>query len=361
MDGNIGYQCTGRYPVRRRGDGSLPVPGWTDEYEWVGYVDFDDMPSLYNPERGYILTANQPVVGAQYPVFIGIDHALGYRAKRIDTLLSGLTAATVEDMQRIQVDNFDGSAAFLVPLLAEVDPATEAGAGVQRTLIEWAQSPEPFQMNADSAGAAAYAAVWRAILGGTFDDELPEDRRAGGNGRFFEAVRRLGQDDPWWDDVTTPEREDRSAILVAALERAAAELGASLGADPAEWRWGDLHTATFDNTTFGRSGIGIIEALFNRTASPDVGGGSAIVNATSWLAHEGYEVVAMPSFRMVVDLSDLRNSVATHTTGQSGHAFDRRYFDQNELWVAGGAHPMRWTRGQVIEDLLGTLTLVPAP
>ncbi len=355
VDGHIGYQSTGKVPIRASGDGRYPVPGWTDEFEWIGYVDFEDMPSIADPERGYILTANQPLVDASHPVFIGIDHAYGYRAKRIDTLLRDLQDATVEDMQRIQFDTYDGSAAFLVPLLLAAEPETESGREVQQLLAGWSS----LQMDADSPAAAAYAAVWRTVLATTFDDELPEDRRAGGNGRFFETVRTLAEQDKWWDDASTPAREDRRSILAAALDTAGSELSLRLGADPSAWRWGDLHTATFENQTFGRSGIAPLEAMFNRTSPAEVGGGSAIVNATSWLAHDGYEVVAMPSLRMVVDLADLTRSVAVHTTGQSGHVFSRHYFDQNALWLAGQAHEMRWDRAQVVRGAKDTLSLIP--
>ena len=355
VDGHIGYQSTGRVPVRASGNGRYPVPGWTDTHEWIGYVPFDDMPRIFDPDKGYIVTANQPLVGADYPVFIGVDHAYGYRAKRIDALLAGLTDATVADMQRIQFDTYDGSAAFLVPLLLAAEPATESGRELQELLAGWST----LDMQPDSAPAAAYAAVWRTVLASTFDDELPDDRRAGGNGRFFEAVRTLAADDKWWDDVSTTNREDRNAILASALDNAAAELSLRLGSDMSAWRWGDLHIAAFDNQTFGKSGIAPLEALFNRTSPREVGGGSAIVNATSWLADEGYDVMAMPSLRMVVDLDDLTRSVAVHTTGQSGHIFARHYFDQNALWLAGEAHEMRWSRAQVVAGAGDTLTLIP--
>ena len=196
-------------------------------------------------------------------------------------------------------------------------------------------------MDADSPGAAAYAAVWRHLLGSTFE-ELPEDHAAGGNSRYFEIVRRL-LDDPqaaWWDDTGTEEPETRDDILHRAASAAQAELLEALGDDPDSWRWGDLHRADFENQTLGQSGIAPIERLFNRSATPDVSGGSSIVNASGWIASEGYEVASLPSMRMVIDLSDLANSVGVHTTGQSGHVFHRNYFDMNEDWVAGRTRPL---------------------
>ncbi len=216
-------------------------------------------------------------------------------------------------------------------------------------------------MDPDSPGAATYAAVWRHLLAETFD-ELPDGREAGGNSRFFAVVEHLldAPADPWWDRVDTPQGETRDDVLAAAMLAAHDELTKVLGDDPEDWRWGDLHTATFEHQSFGRSGIGIIEMLFNRSAPPEVPGGSGIVNATGWLAPDGYEVVALPSMRMVVDLGDLGSSRLMHTTGQSGHPYHRHYDDMVERWTAGESHPMRWDRAQVEADAADTLMLLPA-
>jgi penicillin amidase len=341
VDGHIGYQATGEIPIRRSGDGRYPVPGWTSDHEWTGLVPFEDLPSVLDPPSGMIVTANQPVVGDDYPVFIGVDHDYGYRAKRIGDLLSEAgDDLTVDDMSRIQMDNHDASATFVVPALLDHvdDPALD---DLMSVLTAWQASERPYQMDADSPGAAAYAAVWRHLLGSTFE-ELPEDHAAGGNSRYFEIVRRL-LDDPqaaWWDDTGTEEPETRDDILHRAASAAQAELLEALGDDPDSWRWGDLHRADFENQTLGQSGIAPIERLFNRSATPDVSGGSSIVNASGWIASEGYEVASLPSMRMVIDLSDLANSVGVHTTGQSGHVFHRNYFDMNEDWVAGRTRPL---------------------
>ncbi len=361
VDGHIGYQSTGRVPVRASGNGRYPVPGWTDDHEWVGFIDYEDMPREFDPERGFIATANQPVVDAADPRFIGIDHAYGFRAERIENLIEPLTEADVAVMQSIQTDTYDGSAETLVPALLAIESELPEVAIVQGVLGPWMEAVEPYLMDADSAGAATYAAVWRQVLATAFD-ELPEDFPADGNGRYFETVRRLLDvpDDPWWDEVNSPDRvERRDDVLIHAMQAAYSELVDLLGDDPSAWRWGDLHTASFENQTLGQSGIAPIEALFNRTAPPEVGGGSAIVNAIGWLASEGYAVHAVPSMRMVIDLDDLSKSVSVHTTGQSGHIFSRHYFDQNDLWIEGRAHPMRWTQGQIDTDTRNVLLLKP--
>ena len=96
VDGNIGYLTRGLVPIRSRANGWLPVPGWTGEHEWQGYIPFDEMPRSHNPETNYIVTANQRVVGADYPYYIGLDHAPEFRAKRISIRLGELDGGVGE-------------------------------------------------------------------------------------------------------------------------------------------------------------------------------------------------------------------------------------------------------------------------
>jgi len=335
VDGHIGYQATGDIPVRRSGDGRYPVPGWTGEFEWEESIPFEDLPSVLDPPSGIIVTANQPVVGEDHPLYIGADFDHGYRAARITELLAASEDLAVEDMAAIHMDEYDASAAAVVPHLLDLEVDDPAVRAMQETLRPWAESSDPYQMDASSAGAAAYAALWRHLLAHTFD-ELPDDRPADGSSRYFAVVERLLEDpeNVWWDKRSTAAVESVDDILVEAARSAHEELADILGDDPESWEWGKLHIASFENQTLGQSGIAPIEALFNRIVT-GVGGGSSIVNATGWAASEGYEVAAVPSMRMVVDLADFSRSTAIHTTGQSGHAFHRHYFDMAEEWAQG--------------------------
>ncbi|HDL50208.1 MAG TPA: penicillin acylase family protein, partial [Actinobacteria bacterium] len=146
-------------------------------------------------------------------------------------------------------------------------------------------------------------------------------------------------------------------ILEGALLAAWNELNDTLG-DPASWQWGDLHTATFVNQTFGKSGIAPIEMLFNRGPFK-VPGGTDMVNATSWLVEKGYEVVALPSMRMVIDFSDFDASTAIHTTGQSGHAYSPHYDDMIQRWATGETAPLYWDRDTVVAASKEHLKLLP--
>ncbi len=159
----------------------------------------------------------------------------------------------------------------------------------------------------------------------------------------------------WWRGEEVSSRDE---ALRVAMERAAAELTELLGEDVAAWRWGDLHTLTVRNASFGESGIAAVEWLFNR-GPVATGGGSSVVNATGWDPAQGYEVTTVPSMRMVVDLADVDNSQWINLTGNSGHAFHPHYADQLELWAAGTMLPMRMTRSAVEEAAEHTLVLRP--
>jgi penicillin amidase len=358
--GNIGYQAPGRIPIREMGDGTLPVPGWTGQYEWnTAPIPYDQLPTVENPAEGYLVTANNAVIDPRrYPPLLTKDWAYGYRAQRlIDQLRQEIDKDKVDaaTMARIQRDTHNGLAATLVPALMDV---TLAGPSVRaRDLLkDWDGS-----QGLDSAPAAYFNAVWRHLLKAAFDDDLPEQARPSGGDRWYEVVRRLldAPDDPFWDDTTTPKlKETRDDILRRALAGAYQELSERLGDDVAAWRWGDLHRLTLTNGSLGTSGIAPIEALFNRGPLA-VPGGKDAVNATGWNVQRGYEVTAVPSMRMVVDLSDLDKSRWINLTGASGHAFHDNYWDQAEPWARGELLPMRSEPGSVRDAAVHVLRLRP--
>jgi len=344
VDGNIGYQMPGNIPIRASGNGRLPVPGWTGEYDWQGYIPFEELPVTFNPEEGYIVTANNPVVGSQYPYLISTGFDYGYRARRIVDLIEA-TPRPIDSayIAQMQGDNKSLIAENLIPVLMDVHLMDEDLSEFRSILNGW-----DYQLNMESAPAALFQAFWRHLINRTFNDDLPEDFRLGGDSETFEIVRRI-LDDPtsdWWDDLETSEVEDREAIFRLSFSDAISELVELQGKDPESWNWGGLHTLTLRNQSLGESGIAPIEALFNR-GPYETSGGSSIVNATGWNALESYEVFWLPSMRMIVDLGNLSASQSIHTTGQSGHAFHEHYGDMTDMWRTIQYHPMLWDRASV--------------
>ncbi|HEC22225.1 MAG TPA: penicillin acylase family protein [Chloroflexi bacterium] len=360
VEGNIGYQMPGQVPIRAGGDGSLPAPGWTDDYEWVDFIPYDDLPRAYNPTQGYIVTANNPVVSPEYPYLImnygGFDH--GYRARRIVEMIEEHPdGISLDDVATMQGDNLNLSALEILPYLEGLSFEDPALAEARDRLLAW-----DGQMHMDSPEAALYGYFWVALLSETFHDQLPEDLWPGGGSRTMVAVYWLLQepDNPWWDDLRTPDvTETRDDILARALEKGYADGVEVLGERLDAWRWGDVHTATFANQTFGESGIGPIEAIFNR-GPVAASGGTSIVNATSWSVDEPFLVNSVPSMRQIIDLGDLTNSRMMHTTGQSGHPGHRHYDDFIDPWRFIEYHPTLWDRAEVEASARELLTLRPA-
>ena len=170
-------------------------------------------------------------------------------------------------------------------------------------------------------------------------------------------------DDPtsaWWDDRETPEVETRDDILRLAIMEARDELTRLRHLDPDQWTWGHLHRMDLHSSTLGESGVAPVEWLVNSDGY-EVGGGSSIVNATSWDAREGYGVTAAPSMRMVVSLGDLDQSRWVNLTGVSGHPASPHYDDQTELWVDGRYLPWPSSRDAVLDAAEDTLVLEPGP
>lgn len=369
-DGTIGYQAPGRVPVRGKGDGRWMAPGWDSAYDWQGFIPFEELPSVLDPPAGYLVTANQAVIGPSYPHMLTTDWAYGYRSQRIHELIESARDAgeiTVEDVQTMQFDNRNGFAPTLVPTVEAALAAGDPSSLVRSAADLWrdwdyqqpAEGEPDTEDGRSSAAAAYYNAVWRHLLLETFD-ELPEAHRLDGSDHSYEVVRGLLglPGSPWWDRTETDVVEGRDDILREAAEAAAGELARDQGDQPAEWRWGRMHTLTVRNQSFGTSGMGPVEWLFN--ADPvAVSGGGAIVNATGWNAAAGYEVNAVPSMRMIVDLADLDASRWIQLTGNSGHAFHRNYDDQLELWRTGETLPMRWERATIEAGAAQTLTLKP--
>lgn len=357
VDGNIGYQMPGLVPIRKNGDGRLPVPGWNDDYEWTGYIPFEDLPYSLNPPSGYIVTANNRVSPWDYPYWITYDWDYGFRAQRIVSMIEQNTQKLdLTAIQKMQGDDYDASAALIVPFLLQIPLGDAHLEMVRNILMDW-----DYQAKADSAPAALYEVFWSHVLQDTFADNLPKEYAPEGGDRWFEVMRSLIQQENsfWWDDATTSNQvESREDILKRAFAEAVRELEKKQGNNPAKWKWGAFHTATFRNQSLGESGIAPLESLFNRGPF-ETSGGSSIVNATGWDSKESFEVTWLPSMRMILDLSNLDASLTVHTTGESGHAYHEHYIDMADLWRNIQYYPMWWDKESVVSHAKEYLRLIP--
>ena len=355
VDGNIGYQLPGYIPLRSYADGRYPVPGWIDDYEWLGYLDFDLMPYALNPDSGFIVAANNAVVAGSYPHLIADFWDYGYRAQRIlDLLQAAGGPLDLAYYQRMQADTVNLGALDLIPSLAAIEFDDAEVAGLRDQLLAWDGS-----QTTDSNMAALFNTFWVELLKATFHDELPEAYWPAGYSTWYQVVNNLLADplSAWWDDVTTENVETRDDVLRSSFVSGVAKAKLLLGADSAQWEWGDLHQITFIHQTMDN--FPIIGGLFNRGPFPVSGGGS-IVNATNWDAASGlYAVTSLPSERSIIDLGNWENSLQINTTGQSGHAYHPHYIDMAETWAAVQYLPLHWDLEAIQADAEAHLHLVP--
>lgn len=356
--GNIGYQTPGKLPIRGAGDGSLPQPGWDPAHDWRGFIPFDELPTLYNPASGYIVTANNAVVGEDYRHFLTRDWDYGWRAARIVDLIERTAAArklTADDMTAIQADQEFWMGKRLAAAYADIELDAAGPRAALALLADWDAQ------NTERSPAAAYANVlWDELVQDLFSRRT-DPAPVSGQSRLFSVVDRLLDDpaSPWWinEEVGAAGRDD---MLAQAATDAYERLVELQGDDPARWRWGDLHAITLTHDTFGTSGIAPIEALFNRGPFP-VGGGTSVVDATGWtIGADSFATVTVPSMRMTVDLADLDASRWNQLTGVSGHAFHPHYTDQVAAWQERRQTPWPFTLDAVRDAAENTLTLVPA-
>lgn len=354
--GNIGYQLPGRIPIRTEGDGNLPRPGWDPDWDWQGWIPFDELPWEYNPPEGMIVAANQPIIDDSYPYHLGSDASYGWRSDMIRLRLAEAAPVTPANTVELFGDTTMGMAEDIVPRLLRVHVDDAWVRQGQRSLVGWDYRADP-----DSAAAAYFSVVAEELVNRVFADRRPEGVSFGGGDRWFAVLAELMEqpDSPWWDHPATEEVEGRDEALVAAMTEARKQITARLSRDPSGWSWGKLHTVELKHQTLGSVGIAPLDWIFNRGPLP-VGGSTAVINAMAWRMGEGdFTVTAGPAMRMSVDFSDLDQSQWINQSGVSGHATHQHYDDQFALWVNGETIPMVASRVRVEERSVDELLLTP--
>jgi len=362
VEGNIGYQAPGWIPIRAAGDGTVPVPGWTGEYEWTGFIPYEELPFVFNPSVGYVATANNQAVPDSYPYLLTTDWAAPYRAQRIVELIESKPQLSPEDFAAIQGDVYPVPTDIFTPLLEPVDLAGGSAAVQQAraALLAWNR-----QMAADSAEPLIFELYQQKLISETLGDEIVaaggEELAAaylsGFRNNSTQAVQRLTAepDNIWWDDVRTPAVERRDDIVARALTLAVAELQGRFGDNAARWRWGDAHWTNFDHLVF--AAVSPLDGIFNR--SIPAMGSSFTVNAAG-VDYDDLTMNSGASFRQIIDLGDLNASQFIYTTGQSGNVFSPHYDDMVQPWQGVQYIPLRFDQADIQQTAQETLVLQPA-
>lgn len=361
VDGNIGSQAPGLIPIRTKGNGTVPSPGWTNDFEWKGFIPFESLPSSYNPPKGYIVSANNAVTSPSYRFFIGDDYDLGYRTRRIAEMIEGARGRiSLADVEAMQADTLNLSAREVIPFLKPLTLEGDAAKG-RDILASW-----EMRMDRQSAGAAVYGFFWQALVEEVFKQKFPPalwnaDAVLDTNSRLMNTITQLLGDPraPFWDRPDTLDvRETRDDVLARALQKGMKSGIKALGKDMTRWKWGSVHRALFRNQSFGKSGIALVERIFNRGPIP-VGGGMQQVVSSDWRPDKPFDAYLISSMRQVVDLSNLGSSQVMNATGQSGHVGNGHYSDMIRPWSLVRYHPTFWDEADLKKAGFQRLVLKP--
>jgi len=331
VDGNIGYQATGKIPIRASGDGSLPENGSDNAHEWTGYIPFDKLPSVYNPPSGIIATANGRITPDGYPYSISSGWEAPWRTARIYRVLESGKKFSPADMLALQTDIYsDADRFFAERFVYSVDHARKASARAQQAaeiLRGW-----DGRMTADSAAPTieyrARVELTRLLLEPRLGAAPADPKQT--DGALNWKTYSWGMQSVWLENVVQhqparwlPEGYGSYDDLLAAAVEAAVS-GPDASRDLAAWKWGAFRPVEIRHPILGRVPV------LQRSAGPGVqpqSGGSYTVKAVS-RTHG-------PSERLTVDLSDLDQTTLNLVTGEAGNFLSPYYMDQWKAWYEG--------------------------
>jgi penicillin amidase len=339
--GNIGYKLLGRLPLRRAGCPDLPKPGWSGEYEWDGWVPYDELPELVNPDCGFIVTANNQIAADDYPHHITSDYLDGYRARRIEELLQARPEHDVASFERIQCDTYSIPGAEVAQRLARLRPRVdEAEQGVIQ-VIERLSSWDG-RMSPESLGATIYQAFIlrlardfaQAAIG---DRDLAErwlDRADNGFTAHITSPWRWYQRllDLWEEGDEELVGRPWDDLALDAMRGALHDLEERYGPSPEGWRWGHVHEMEFPHALGEANGL--FRRIFNRRLK--AGGAQETVSQIAYDPNDPFKAVWAPSWRLVACMKDPEGSSRWQQfTGQSGHPGSPHYDDLQVDWLDG--------------------------
>ncbi len=363
--GNIGYQYTGHVPVRGKGWGLLPSPGNTGEYDWTGFVPFEDLPGSFNPAEGFLFTANNKITGDDYPYHLGSDYANGVRAERILQLLRAKEKHSPDDLIAMMHDQLSLTGLRLARRLTSLRVTESLESRAQALLATWHGRLTP-----ESVAGCIYEVTLGKLLRLVLEPQLgpaATDHYLGvtdnplapltalyslAGTHLLDALER---DDP----TLLPPGLTWEAALQKALSLATEWLRLTLGSDPKGWEWGKLHTMPYNHVLGVRSPL---DRIFNR-GPLEVGGDSDTIFQTAYAFKKDSFTAngGTPAWRMLADLADWDNSRFMGQGGQSGSPFSPHYADFLEPWLAGEMHPLLFSRAAIEGHTAGVLRLEPEP
>jgi len=381
---NIAWQVTGRFPLRKKGRGLCPSPGWTGEYDWNGFLSPSKHPSLKNPAKGYVGTANHRTVPADFPYILSSSWYYPDRGERIEQLLKNAKNYTLDDAKAMQLDTYSRFVNVIKTALLEQKTLDTMSSVWQNSEKSTAAHQAMAllrdfdgNMRLDSAGAAFCGAFLFSLSDNLFADEL-----GGKNTRAYQSLLHTfllaysalhdhltdrGKRSPLWDDVTTPQKEERDLILAKTVLDAIGILEKRCGKNPDKWQWGKLHTYHWrtDATLFAdymdfinKTGVKFLSGYVDRGPYPAPGDHTTL-NVSAYHPGKDFGTWMIPAMRIIVDFGSDEPFVGINSTGQLDNPSSPHYDDGITAFRLGQYQNFPFKEENIKTQYTKILTLVP--
>ena len=354
----IGWQTTGRLPIRSRGNGTVPMVVQSDEDDWAGWIPYDRMPQQYQPKRGWLGNGNNRTIGPDYPYYVSSYFAAYYRYKRMSELLQSAERFSPADFWRFQRDDLNVIARKLVPIFVRAlltDPKTKLMGDI---LSKW-----DYRDGKNRVEPTLYHRIYERLALLTFRDELGEELalRMLNRWHFWQErfeIMITTKNATWFDDKNTDDRrETLEELIVKAGKEVQTELSAQVGTDMGAWRWGKVHRVEFVNPIRQR---GFGKGLLGSGKLP-MGGSVDTLYRSIYNFRSPQTVTITSALRMVVDLSDRDKILAVLPGGVTGRTFSSHQKDQIAAYSSGESLYWWFSDSKIEKYKRSELLLQPAP
>lgn len=355
VEGNIGLNTGGGIAVRK-GNGTMIRNGETDEFDWKGYVPFEQLPFSLNPEKGYVSSANNRTVIESYPYYISSDFELPYRINRIRQMLEEKEVYGIEDFKRMELDQHSDYAALLTPFILKlhdrISELSPAEIDALKNLVVW-----NYDMNAGLVAPSIFEFFRISFAGNLLSDELKDLY-----GQSFSTMReyyiyrilKTGPDE-FVDNVNTPQKETLDDIIVKSFKDCVSSLSGQFGEDQSKWKWGNIHKITIEHPL---GSVRILDRIFNLNSDAySIGGSNHTVSPYSYGA--GFKVNHGASQRHIFNTANWDESYTVIPTGESGIPASEFYLSQTKPYLEGKFYKDAFSENAVKDAAKYTLVLKP--
>lgn len=359
-DGNIGLQCSAGLPVRE-GSGIEIYPGDSSKYDWQGLVPFEELPYEFNPERGYVSSANNKTVSADYPYYISYWFATPSRIDRIREMLEAKEKLGIDDFKAMHSDFKSKTAERMtqvfLKLLQESTEYSETEKSALNELAEW-----NYTLTRESQAASIFEVLYRKSMFNLVKDELSPELFEGIKGQKVLLENLMinvleDRNSLWIDDVNTPEKESFDNIVVQSFKETVEELTEQLGSDTKQWQWGKLHSFTLSHPL---GVVPVLDKLLKLNRGPfEVPGSYHTVCPYSYSFNNLYKATHGASERHIFDTKNWDNSQTIIPTGTSGIPASPFYLDQTDLYLNNQYHNDPFNKETVEKTAAFRMKLTP--